>query len=307
MNLREWALPVYTILMQLAIGSFTVLWVIRLLSAANFSKGESDRLVNHPLSIILLTVVVAMFGSHFHLSRPYLSFLAILNFRSSWLSREIFFTVLFMLTIGSLWLLQVTRCEVKAALISALGWVGILFGCAAIYCMSRIYLLPTQVAWNTPITIYTFFSTAILLGALAMASILVLDLKFLEIRGLEDPTNRAIIVYQSLRWLALVAFIMVWVIVALNFSTIQSLRDQGGNALISLELLLGLYQPLWILRFVMLFAGVGWLVITVAVNLRDLKPARDLTVPVYMACLMGMIGEILGRFLFYATHIRLGI
>jgi anaerobic dimethyl sulfoxide reductase subunit C (anchor subunit) len=306
MNLREWALPVYTILMQLAIGAFTALWIIRQFSAKHLSKEELDRLVRHPLSIIFLTVIAGMIGSHFHLSRPYLSFFAILNLRSSWLSREVLFTVLFMLTIGSLWLLQVTH-RVKEKQVSALGWVGVLFGFVAVFCMSRIYLIPTQIVWNTPITIYTFYSTAVLLGALAMAAILVLDLKFLEIRGLEDLASHTKIVYQSLPWLALVAFVMAWIIIALNFLMIQSLRSQGGAALISLDLLLGLYQPLLIMRFVMLLAGVGWLVTTVVTNIRKMGSPRNLTMPVYMACLMVMIGEILGRYLFYATHIRLGI
>lgn len=306
MNLREWALPVYTILMQLAIGAFTALWVIRTFSAARLTKEALDRLVRQPLFIIFITGVIAMVGSHFHLSRPYLSFFAILNIRSSWLSREIFFTVLFMISISSLCLFQLLK-RGNERVISALGWIGIVVGFAAIYSMSRIYLLPTQVAWNTSITIYTFLSTAILLGALSMAAILVLDVKFSEIRKIENLPGHDRIVYRALRWLALVAFIMVWVIIALNVSLIHSLRHQGGTALISLQLILGLYRPLWIMRFLMLFSGVGWLGFTVMVKLDQIKSIRDITMPVYMACLMVMIGEILGRFLFYATHIRLGI
>ena len=78
MNLREWALPVYTILMQLAIGGFLTLWTIRSLSASKLSKAELDSLTRNPLTIIFITVIVGIIGSHFHLSRPYLSFLAAL-------------------------------------------------------------------------------------------------------------------------------------------------------------------------------------------------------------------------------------
>ncbi len=306
MNLREWALPVYTVLMQLAIGTFAALWTIRSLNIAKFGRAEIERLTRNPLTILFFTVIVAMIGSHFHLSRPYLSFLAVLNVGSSWLSREIVFTVLFFTILGSLWLLQMV-IHGRETLKSVLGWVAIVLGCVAIYCMAHIYLLPTQAAWNTPITIYTFFSTAVLLGALAMAAILVLDLKFLEIRKLEEPAARVEIVHRSLRWLAVVAFVMAWVVIALNVFQILALRSQGGIAQISLDLLLDLYQPLWVLRFVTLLAGVGWLVVTVALNLWKKNTAKDLTMPVYMACLLVLIGEILGRFLFYATHVRLGI
>jgi hypothetical protein len=32
-----------------------------------------------------------------------------------------------------------------------------------------------------------------------------------------------------------------------------------------------------------------------------------LILPVYLACMFVLIGEILGRFPFYATHVRIGI
>ena len=38
MNVREWALPVYTILMQMAVGGLFVLWVIRGWSVIKFTK-----------------------------------------------------------------------------------------------------------------------------------------------------------------------------------------------------------------------------------------------------------------------------
>jgi DMSO reductase anchor subunit len=36
------------------------------------------------------------------------------------------------------------------------------------------------------------------------------------------------------------------------------------------------------------------------------KP-QSLMLPVYLSCLSIMVGEIIGRFLFYATHIRVGL
>jgi DMSO reductase anchor subunit len=34
---------------------------------------------------------------------------------------------------------------------------------------------------------------------------------------------------------------------------------------------------------------------------------QSLLLPVYLSCLLILVGEIIGRFLFYATHIRVGI
>jgi hypothetical protein len=102
MNVREWALPVYTVLIQLSVGALFILWVIRARSGKSQDANDMDRIFRGPVLVILLTIILAMIGSHFHLSRPYLSFLAVLNFQSSWLSREIVFTILFFLSCGVL-------------------------------------------------------------------------------------------------------------------------------------------------------------------------------------------------------------
>jgi DMSO reductase anchor subunit len=34
---------------------------------------------------------------------------------------------------------------------------------------------------------------------------------------------------------------------------------------------------------------------------------QSLMSPVYLSCLLIMVGEIIGRFLFYATHVRVGL
>jgi hypothetical protein len=97
MNIREWTLPVYTILMQLATGSFLALWVLRSLGMQKYGLKAMDRIGRYPVSVIAFTILAAMIGSHLHLSRPYFSILAVLNFQSSWLSREIVFNMLYFL------------------------------------------------------------------------------------------------------------------------------------------------------------------------------------------------------------------
>ena len=166
MNIREWTLPVYTILTQLAAGALFVLWVIRTLSNSKYGREEVNRIIKIPILIILITIIAGITGAHFHLSRPYLSFLALRNFHSSWLSRELVFNLFFIFSVGCLWtLLWFVNGHNK--LKTVLGWVAILFGFATEYCMSRIYLLPSQPAWNSPLTIVSFLETMLLcyLGA----------------------------------------------------------------------------------------------------------------------------------------------
>jgi len=306
MNLREWALPVYTILMQIAAGILLMLWVIRLQGQSKLGKEKMSQMLDTPITIVFFTIVSAIIGAHFHLSKPYLSLLAILNFRTSWLSREIIFTILFFLSAGSLWILHSKRIG-HEKLISILGWLSILFGWVNIYCMARIYLLPTQVAWNSPLTIMYYFGTTLLLGAIATAAILIMDLRFAEVRISETTEHRVYLVQRSLLWFSILASMMVVLIFFINFYQISNLQFAGEPALTSLNLLLGLYQPLLGLRLGLAVIGVAWFIYSLIQMRQNRRTAQELLVPIYASCLLVMIGEILGRFLFYATHVRIGI
>jgi anaerobic dimethyl sulfoxide reductase subunit C (anchor subunit) len=124
---------------------------------------------------------------------------------------------------------------------------------------------------------------------------------------LEGLPVRIQIVQRSLVWLTAFALLVFIFIVILNLFHIELLRAGDASAQTSLALLLGIYQPLFILRAILLVAGVGTLVITVTRMIQIKKTLKELMTPVYVSCMLVMIGEILGRFLFYATHARIGI
>jgi anaerobic dimethyl sulfoxide reductase subunit C (anchor subunit) len=306
MNVREWALPVYTILIQMSVGMLLVLWTLRLFGSKKFGKEAIDRVLRDPLLIINITIIFGMIGSHFHLSRPYLSFLAVSNFRTSWLSREIVFTLLYFLSTAALWFFQWYR-EGHWGLKTALGWLAIFFGLVTVYCTGRIYLLPTQAAWNMPETILTFYGSMLLLGVMALATILIMDLRFMEIRQKGVLTEWARIVNDTVKRLAVAACVILIPIVVINLFYLHSLRTGTTLMQTSYDLLMELYEPLLIIRFLLLLIGVGWLVVPVAMLKRTRKSIREIFTPVYLACLLVIVGEILGRFLFYAAHIRTGL
>jgi len=279
---------------------------LRFFGSRKFGKVAIDRVVRDSLLIINTTTIFGMIGAHFHLSRPYLSFLAISNFRTSWLSREIVFTLLFFLVSAALLFFQWFR-EGHWGLKTALGWLAILFGFMAVYCMGQIYLLPTQPAWNTPLTIISFYGTVLLLGVMALATILIMDLRFMEIRQKGVLNEWAIIVNETVKRLAVAAGAILIPVVLINLFYIHSLRTGSTLMQTSYDLLVQLYEPLLIIRFLLLLAGVGWLVIPVAMLKRTGKSVQEIFTPVYLACLLVIVGEILGRFLFYAAHIRTGL
>jgi anaerobic dimethyl sulfoxide reductase subunit C (anchor subunit) len=306
MNVREWALPVYTILMQLAVGTLLSLWLIRGVALRQYGRSTTDHLLRIPALAVFVTIFVAIIGSHFHLSRPIFSLLALLNWRLSWLSREVIFTISFFLLVGCLvYLLWFT--DGYARLKTGLGWLAIVTGGFSVYSMSKIYLLPTHFSWNSPLTVVSFLLTAIILGVTAVAVLLVMDLKLSEVANQVETALRRELIQKTFGWLAAVAVGTAVVILILNLILIAQLRQGDLSAQTSFMLSLGLYQPLFGMRYIALFVGVSWFGLAALSLSRSRQTQFEITNPTYLACLLVLIAEILGRFLFYATHVRTGI
>ncbi|MGI9862149.1 DmsC/YnfH family molybdoenzyme membrane anchor subunit [Moorella naiadis] len=93
---------------------------------------------------------------------------AISNLKTSWLSREIFFSAGFFV----LWLVSY-YVEVKAKASdgakASLGWVAGLCGVIALISMANIYVYTILPAWETAYTHIVFYSTALVLGAILYA------------------------------------------------------------------------------------------------------------------------------------------
>ncbi len=141
METRDWSLVIFTVLTQAAVGAFLTLQVLEHL-ATRRDRGASGRATDGPqnnsparggaqadeheagsaressgaralaargplpapLLVVLAVLSVGLFAALFHLSTPLQAVRAVVNFSSSWLSREIVFGSLF------------------AALLSALVW-----------------------------------------------------------------------------------------------------------------------------------------------------------------------------------------
>jgi DMSO reductase anchor subunit len=305
-NIREWALPVYTILMQMASGAFFVLMVVRSYSDSRFGRKVTNQVTRIPVLIIFLTTILAMIGAQFHLSKPWLSVLAVTNFRTSWLSREIIGTLLFFLSVGALMFLDwfvIGRERVK----SAVGWFGVFIGSATIYCMSRIYILPSQAAWNSPLTVADYFLGMIILGVSAMLAILLLDMNYMKVWKPEDLGSRPKIFREVLPWLVVISCATFIVIAVLNVIQLISLHNGDQGAQTSFALAIELYLPLFVIRLSFPFIGMIVLVVASAQVIRNTRALDKLTILVYLSCMFVLIGEVTERFLFYATHVRIGV
>ena len=307
-NLREWALPVYTIMMQMAAGSMLMLWLVYTVTLRRYGLVAADRITHNPLTIIFFTVLAAMVGSHYHLSRPYFSFLAVRNFESSWLSREVTFTIAFAGLAGSLWILQRYTLGTRRLRL-AIGSATVTMGITTVYSMSHVYLLPIQIAWNSLATPIAFFSATFLLGGMGVSAMLLMNLYLAILRDettqeLDKHTSIIRITLEAAVWIAIAA---ATIEIVTYFFQIDRLSNGGTSARASLDLLLGLYRVLFGIRLGLLTTGVCTLALSVVWQRRAGKPLVRLLTPVYITFLLVLVGEVLGRFLFYAIHVRTGI
>ena len=100
MAVRDWALIAFTILAQMSIGAFLVLGVVHFFAMRKAGMEEADRLSDRALLAIGPLMVLSLLASLFHLGNPLNAYRAVTNLGSSWLSREVFFSVLFTIAGG---------------------------------------------------------------------------------------------------------------------------------------------------------------------------------------------------------------
>jgi DMSO reductase anchor subunit len=105
--------------------------------------------------------------SPLHLGRPALAPLAMRNWRTSWLSRE----VLALTSFGAATSVYATALWLAPPLSAWLGAAAVSFGVCGVYASARIYLVPGRPAWNSGHTIAEFFLTAATLGPLLLSAI----------------------------------------------------------------------------------------------------------------------------------------
>src|SRR5690606_9238572 len=95
MDVREWALIAFTILSQMAVGSFIILGIVYFFASRKWGEEQADRLSDRALLAIGPVLVLGTLASFFHLGNPLNAYRAISNVGSSWISREILATLLF--------------------------------------------------------------------------------------------------------------------------------------------------------------------------------------------------------------------
>ena len=327
METRDWSLVFFTVLTQAAVGAFIVLQVLGYLSQRRRARREdletggdgpattNERSTRHeaavPLLLVLAVLSAGLFAALFHLSTPLQAARAVVNFSSSWLSREIVFGSLFALLLGTLAWREWRAADAAPANPSLVTWLPRLAAAAGLTflgCQIAIYLLPAQPAWNSFATPAAFGGTALRLGILGVAAGLLGRCLVPEADApAAGPAAASPAVLRGLALAGILGLALEFVVVPLHLAALAG--EPSAAAAASAQRLTGDYGGVLLLRLGLLAAAAAALGGVVALARGPLPPSRQRLVAALTSGALGLVlvSEVCGRFLFYAMRVRVGI
>jgi anaerobic dimethyl sulfoxide reductase subunit C (anchor subunit) len=304
---KEWALITFTILAQMSVGAFLVLGIVHLFASRKAGAEQADRLSDMALLAIGPVLVLGLLASLGHLGNPINAPRAITNLGSSWLSREIFSSVTFTV-LGAAFALMQWRKISTQALRNALAWLAALVGLFLVFSMSQVYMLETQPAWNTFATPVQFFSTTFLLGMLAIGSAFIANYAYLKGKDPDCAEAQCALVRDSLKWIALASIVILGVeLISMPMQLSLLASSPSSEAQSSAAMLISQFGGLFAVRLALVFLGAGLL--AVFIYRYATQPGNEAIMGslAYGAFGLVLISEVVGRFLFYATHLGIGL
>jgi len=303
--LHELPLVIFTICAQMSVGSFVTLGIIQLLGS-RVPAATMEKVTRPALYAIGPLLVLGLAASTFHLGSPLRAPNAILHWQESWLSREILLGIAF-LVLGAAFAIvewfKLFHYRLRQALAAVTAFVGLFL----VYAISQVYSLRTVPAWSTSYTWIRFFTTTFLLGGLAVAAALVIAAFYRARKGAHDADAMRLLT-NSVRGIALGSVLLMGVkAIGLPFYTSYLARHPEPAAQESLRILSEQYGGWSIAQAVLVLAGVA-LMAYLLFRLSGGHAGRSLLPTIAVAAFaLVFIGEFIGRMLFYASMVRVGI
>lgn len=288
---EEWPLMMFTLFSQLAVGILIVFICIDLFKGKQATHHEHSKVMNNGLVVVWPLMGFALVFSLFHLGTPMGAYRAVINFTSSWLSREIIFAGLFfVLAIVTYFLFK------KGKKYKILGMVTAIVGLLVIYSMASIYGSSIRPAWANSHTYVVFFGTTCLLGCISAAVIIAMSVKG------QGITPSVISILKKISIVALIA-----IVVQLGYLPffLSNLGNGGLEAQASQQLFTGDYSFVLGIKWVLSSLGI-LLLLHVAYKYAKNSAVFNGNI-LFVALILIFAGEFIGRYVFYATAVSIGI
>jgi len=252
----------------------------------NSGRGGKSNFLDIPVfTAIISTLGLAAALSFFHLGRPRRAVFVLKNLRRSWLSREIFFELMFLFLVVLLAFLA-RKNAAPTIFFQGLVILAAITGFGFLISMSKLYMLTTVPVWRSLHTPLSFFLAAALLGPLGAASAQSWLLKFPE---------RAHSFQNACCVVSLAAIVMI-VLTTLLFT--PGAGFLGARKTTLLEFPVARMYPYLVIRLLFLGAATLFLILY-----HKEESGRFMT----LAFLSASLAEVSGRYLFFAFYSRLGV
>ena len=259
--MKERSLVLFTVLMQAAVGLMLVLGYILLFRCLlELTGGHSlSRQIELPELYYGMVGLLAAGGlcfSFFHLGHPERAYRAIFNLRSSRLSQEILFSLLFFIAWAAFWLF-VLKWEGLFWVEAGFGFLVAILGASAVDAIARVYQLEPAPGWGKKFVDLDFRRTTLILGLTSSA----LVFSVAALRENVDHQNPMLVI-------SLIGFFLGGVtggVAQLSIWVYSSKLFAGRSA----RLLNGL-QALWIVAAI----GIGLFVLLFSTRLTSIGPGK---------------------------------
>ncbi|WP_273838997.1 dimethyl sulfoxide reductase anchor subunit family protein [Providencia rettgeri] len=180
--MHEFPLVIFTLFMQASVGCL----VVSLLCSCRILEGsEKTQLLKKPVVASFVLGCVGLLGSLFHMGNPLHMFYTMVHVSSSWMSREVWATAIYM----ALLFLSTALLLLKNKANNALLVISAIAGLVYMYAMSALYANTLFNLWGGLFTYASFFGAVLLVGSVIAASLLVGPLRSL---GKEEQLKRVV-------------------------------------------------------------------------------------------------------------------
>ncbi|MFA5537006.1 MAG: DmsC/YnfH family molybdoenzyme membrane anchor subunit [Bacillota bacterium] len=231
--------------------------------------------------------VMGILASFTHLGHPLSALNVFGGFGRSWLSNEAILAGIF----AGLAVLNAVIVYLKPddkGLITGITGLGSLLGLVVVFSMAKIYTTASVPAWQGINTYVDFYTTTIALGALLFLAA--------GFRSLRDA-NKKVFGYAILVAVAIQA--------ATSIPHILNLNQMGLAAQDSLRVLNSISGLIWV-KWVLVLSGAALLLLPAnagKISRKDKSPSKIL----FVAGMALVVGQIIGRYLFYAALVVMNV
>ncbi len=281
MIFHEYSLIFFTVLAQTAVGAYLLVSARALVKGHDVEKIHSYKV---PMFFLWAIMGLGFLFSTTHLGSPLRAFNAFNQLGTAWLSNEVFFGAAFFAVGGLQWLLSVLK-KGGAGVQKALMVVAMVLGAIFMYAMISVYMIDTVPTWFNNYTPLSFVMTMVVAGLLLSQLVIVSA----------DDTRFAID-----RNIVMIAVIAVAASLVVTMGKANLLGDIQTSAVKASELVDGLGMYLGV-QVALLMAGLLIWVLPM-INKSTVNPI-NLTV----ALVLVLASELIGRALFYSTHMTYGL